>query len=588
MSVEAELPADNRAIAAGPAPRAPLSRGWACVALLIFLCAIAVELRGVLREGVGVALPLANETVIGGTGSLYRTLHAADLHLSVALVEHNARTLTRRPHEIFDALHCAPARSTLTIADPLIAMGFLGIPFELAGAGPVAIYNLALASLLLISCFSMAWLVADWTTVPVAGLAAGLLYTFDAQRLGGIDHTFIYDTSWTLLVLYFARRLLAFGRWRDAVGLALSGSLQLGTSFYAVVAAASAAGPVLVWLLWQHRLRHARWPQLAFSIAVVLFAAWFVFGPYLELRSEGGLPQRDIQLFAFWADFLPGGRQSIPWTGLGLAVAGLVIPSRYALAGLRGNPRPALVIGAFVAAAVSTGLFFSVLSVLVPGLGAVRAPMQIGNGVHLACCVLAGCGVAALVRIARAGAWAAVVQAALLLAVALETLVLPNLEEPFYTGRPYARVDTLLIPSAQESIAFFDRLLHIGNSGPLLELPLETPERPDTLLPGAWRILLTSYHHRRTSACYGSVMPPSREQLSEVLGNFAALSDLGFTTVIVHHASPAGTKERRWLDARARSGRPLRKLLSNSLLAAYAIEPVPRPAPADVPPAQTP
>jgi hypothetical protein len=454
----------------------------------------------------------------------------------------------------------------LTSSDPLIALGFLGIPAELAGGEPAAVYDFALAALLLLSGLAMTLLVSDWTGVPAAGLVAGLLYAFDATRLRDIDHPFVYDTSWTLLALFFARRLLARGRWRDAVGLALSAALQLGTSLYAMLAAASVAAPLLVWLLWLYRLRHARLGQLACATALVLCAAWLVLGPYLAVRSAGEVPLQQAPYFAAWADFAPGGRRAAAWSSVALALAGLVLPSRRALSGLAGDPRPALVAGALLAALLATGPAFSALSALLPGLDMVRVPARIGSGVQLALCLMAGIGAAALIRSARSAALAAALQAALLLAVGLETVVLPNLAEP-----SHVRFEALRVRPPRESVAFFEALGRMGNAGPVLELPLETTPY-ESMQHAPARIVLAAYHRRRTSACFGSFVPPARQRLAEVSARFDALRGLGFTTLVLHQALPGAVATRRWLDQNVGPDGPLRVLLEDASLVAYSIE----------------
>ena len=65
-------------------------------------------------------------------------------------------------------------------------------------------------------------------------------------------------------------------------------------------------------------------------------------------------------------------------------------------------------------------------------------------------------------------------------------------------------------------------------------------------------MLLTAYHGRRTSGCYNSFVPPESrvlQALSARLPNPAALreaSDMGFTTVVVHHPGEREVLE-RWL-----------------------------------------
>jgi hypothetical protein len=161
--------------------------------------------------------------------------------------------------------------------------------------------------------------------------------------------------------------------------------------------------------------------------------------------------------------------------------------------------------------------------------------------------------------------------AALILFIALGTL------------RPAAlgfepRLRHLLVPirSNPEAIEFFRELERLGNSGPILELPMAW-QQTHSLAVAPPRILLSAYHRRRTSSCYGSfpffrrkgiqdlvVRLPDREALVE-LGN------LGFTTIVVHHPG-APRRLRDPLERAASEPHPLlRRLHGTPSMTAYAI-----------------
>jgi hypothetical protein len=86
-------------------------------------------------------------------------------------------------------------------------------------------------------------------------------------------------------------------------------------------------------------------------------------------------------------------------------------------------------------------------------------------------------------------------------------------------------------------------------------------------------VLLSTYHHRRTSGCYNSVLPPETRELPDLANALpdpealAALRERGFTTVVVHHARAAAFVER--LDAASRNGL-LRRIHAGSSMTAYA------------------
>jgi hypothetical protein len=126
------------------------------------------------------------------------------------------------------------------------------------------------------------------------------------------------------------------------------------------------------------------------------------------------------------------------------------------------------------------------------------------------------------------------------------------------------------------ALQFFDALAKTGNDGPLLELPyvagFDFGVNPD-------RILLAAYHHRRTSACYGSFIPPETraiDELSTRLPDPAAareLRRLGFTTVVIHLDEPLGPPILKQLITGAGDGKTLRWLDSSPSMAAFELLP---------------
>ena len=91
---------------------------------------------------------------------------------------------------------------------------------------------------------------------------------------------------------------------------------------------------------------------------------------------------------------------------------------------------------------------------------------------------------------------------------------------------------------ASGAAAFFEKLAELGDDGPL-EVPVD--QTRGALWIGAPRIMLSLYHRRRTSACFGSYPPPGREALAVLASRLPepeaidSLSQMGFTTVIFRH-----------------------------------------------------
>jgi hypothetical protein len=548
-------------------------------ALLLFAAVVVVLLWPLLERGIDRAVLYPHlDTDWQELPEPVQGWQRADITFTAALVARNAWAVARHPHRIFDAEHCAPSRSTLALTDPVISLGLLGVPAQLATGDAILTYNLALASLLLLSAFAMYLLVYDWTRVHVAGLVAGLFFAFGLEKIQDIGHPFVYDTSWIVLAWLFARRLFAFGRWWDALGLALSGSLQLATAFYPALGALLLSLPLGGWLLWHHGLSSRRMAQLGVVVAVVLLAAAWVYSPYLELRSAGlgaGMPP----IHGSWSQLLPGRIRGVAWSAALLALAGLVAPRAQAFGRSDADPRWAILAGSLLAVGGSTETVYSALASLLPGLDLVRVPARVAATAQTGVALLAGIGAAALLRTLRARAprVSAAAAAGLVAAASIELLLVPTLRAP--QGRRYAVLEVRPRP---EELELFHALAQMGNSGPVLELPfvdlLESSTRP--LNPG--RILRAAYHHRRTSACFASLRPREFDLLSELIGgqlpNYAndfparELAQLGFTTVVVDSSTLWGDSVKRLVQDEIASGSGSLELLHEAPpLAAYSL-----------------
>jgi hypothetical protein len=557
---------------------------WNLAALLVFLLAAAAVYGKVWREDPRSVVP-ARDFQRRSVQAMTRM----DVTLETWIVARNAYTLTHRPHRLFDTEHCAPWEKTMTLGIPMITMGVVAIPASVATGDPILSYNFALVALTLIAAVAMFLLVNDWTGLPAAGIAAGLLYAFHHIRLALIHHPSVWDTSWMVLALFFAHRLFAHGRWRDALGLALSCALQIGASFYPLLAAVFVAPPFVIWLVLRYGFRQVRIAQLACVALVVVLAAAVVLGPYLEARGSSETLRRSAFFFAPWREYLPGRFFFEGWIILPLALLGLALPRRRAAPALEGDPRWALLAGALIAAVMAAGPLgasllapfpdlasawklnpYQTLASVLPGLDSVRAVRRLGAGVHVVLSVLAGMGVAVLLR--TSGRYQRFAAPALILLAAFEVLRAPALG----FERSYHWVAESIRPRL-ETVEFFETLEEKGSRGPLFELPgFDYQLQTGVDMPR--RILLSAYHHRRTSACFASYRPPREAELAAIakrLPRDEALRELaafGFTTLLVHHRSRSGgVWKRRFAVSAKRPDAALRLLHATTDMTAFEI-----------------
>jgi hypothetical protein len=125
----------------------------------------------------------------------------------------------------------------------------------------------------------------------------------------------------------------------------------------------------------------------------------------------------------------------------------------------------------------------------------------------------------------------------------------------------------------------------MGNRGPLLELPLDG-ERGRPISLGAARILISAWHGRTTSACFGSFASSRREELAAHIAGLparesaAALREQGFTTLVLHHGQRRAASPLLELFERASRApdAPFEELQRTDALSAFALRPAADPA----------
>lgn len=524
---------------------------WTGLALGVFCAGLALHLRPLFGHDPR-AFVLAGRTAAEQSeepGARGYDFTSSDRRFSAWLVARNAAALASRPHRLFDAAPCYPAEHSLALGHPGLALGLLGVPGWLLSGDPVLTYNVAVGALRLLSALAMFLLIARWTGVPAAGIVAGLLYAFDLPDADAYTYPFIFDTAWAVLGLFFARRFFQAGRWPDALGLAACCALQLSESFYALLASVLVALPLAAWLAWHYRAAHLRAAPAAVALIVVALAGAAVLGPIVWSAADAQPGGRTFQAFASAAVLAPGGFAG--WLAWALAALALVLPR---VGEDDADPRWALLAAAALVALVATGgnetarlsalargeppppglpNLYAPLRAWIPGLDVARAPGYAATGLTLAVCALSGIGAAALLRRVPARFQAAA--AGVLIAAAGVAALRPGLPARF-------PVEPVRLRPARADIAFFEALERKGNRGPLFEVPVQL--RVGLGGPGSAisQVLLSAYHGRRTSGCYNSILPRETRELSARAARLpepsalGALRDLGFTTLVVHHA----------------------------------------------------
>jgi len=552
------------------APGDRRARVWGCGAFAIFVLALLTPFGEVWQADLSRDVPVYPRVI---EETIWREGTAADVRFHTWGVARNAYTLMRAPAALFEGEHCYPVERSLALGEPMISLGLVGAPWRLVTSDPVQTYNLVLVTVALLAAFAMYWLVVEWTGVPAAGIAAGLVFAFHGVKLQSIVYPFINGLEWTVLALLFATRFFKKGGWPSALATGAFCGLQLAGSFYPFLASFFLAGPILIWLAHHFGVRRLAPARVLAAGAIVAVTALVVFPPYLGVRDALDLPTRSVQHFAQWSVFLPGGDRFPGWWLLSLVLAALVLPGRRALRAGLGDPRWAVLAAGMLAACVATGPnsaapipnLYGLLSGILPGLDAIRRLDELASGVHLCLALLAGIGAAGLVR--RTPPDYARYTAGALVAVTFLLIVRPAYLglEPTVVYRPER------VGPAPEEVAFFETLAARGNTGPILEVPDPIVAIADS----AERVLRSAYHHRKTSACYSSYTTAQTSEVRALIERiphpdaFRRLLELGFTTLLEHH--PEGRSRLQLLAARSKV--PLQRIEGIATMTAFDLLP---------------
>jgi hypothetical protein len=569
---------------------------WTAIALALFALSLTIPYWNFLGEEFSEALPFHDLTGENETATkeerwrqgFWKRAIEADSMLHLAGVVGNAQRILDPDRTLFDAPQCNPIEKSLALGEPLITLGLLALPLALVASEPIPIYNTVLLFTAWLAAVAMYLLIKDWTGIPAAGIVAGLLYAFHPVKLQSVSYPFLNETTWTLFALLFARRLFRDGGWRNALALAAVISLQLGTSFYPVIASVLIALPFAVWLPRRYGFGSLKPGPVLVAVAGIVVAAAFIYQPYLEMREALDLQSRlGHQTFGSWSELAPGSTRFPGWISILLVLACFALGPRSS-ADERTCPRWPLLAGVALVLFTAMGLegtspappLYDILANLLPGFDAIRRPYEILTGLHLAMGVLSGLGCARLMRLLPEGRKLT----GELAAIAACWLVL------LVTGFPGSVPATPYRPIParpdQDKIVFFEELADQHNAGPVFEVPMKAKAAGTYL--ASRRMVMTLFHGRRTSACYSSYVPPVQAEyldLSRRLfepGTLERLDDAGFETLVLHHDIDGARELLLALEETAKRGdAPIRRIHSSPGQSAWSIRvpsgPDPRP-----------
>jgi hypothetical protein len=487
-----------------------------------------------------------------------------DALLNVWITAWDGHQLLNDPLHLFDANIFYPYPRTLAYSELLLGNGLLALPITAVTGNPVLGYNVALLLSFVLSGLGTYLLVLRLTRSPGAGMVAGAIFAFSTYRMTNLAQAQLLTTQWMPFALLSVYELMHRPRARHVATLVLFFCLQALSSFYYAILLALAVGVLGVggWIFgirdrgFGIRRGAAILHLLVAALCCVLIILPFAL-PYFQVQRELGferaladnepfsaslkqyvmvqpgsvvhgqwLPSDDTPVaggypvdalfpglvavaLAVWG--LIRGRDGMRWWYLALMLGSLVL-----------SFGPRLYLAPGQAAGLDATLPYAWLYAIVPGFKALRAPVRFNALVMLSLSVLAGYGVAALVR-GRARGWLAGSGVLVLVGlVVLESLVWPA-----------SKAET--VPVGERVPPVYGWLAEQA-PGPVLELPMAfTPGGPQLEYQ-----YLSTFHWRTTPDGYSGFIPPKHGQIVYEMERFPAersvslLQALGVRYVVVH------------------------------------------------------
>jgi hypothetical protein len=414
----------------------------------------------------------------------------ADAELNAWIVSWIAYALPHEPQRLFAGNIFQPDDRVLAYSEPLVVPALIGAPIRWMGGSAVLDFNLLLLAGLAGTALAGWWAVHRWTGSFAAGLTAGALLAFNTHLLTRLPHLQAAHAWGLVLVFYLVDRLLAIP---SRPSCPSRPSLRLIVAL--AVAIASVAVTSLYWLFFAGLLvlvqgtisaRSARSiGRVAAAGVLAGVLALPVLLPYIRLAREGVRRplEQAAQLSATPSAYLVSSSLvDATWSrrfftrdidvlfpgfiAMGLAAVGATASCQ------SGGPARRRVVALVVVAMVgfllslgpSTPVYRVAYHAVLP-LQGLRVPARFGYLPLFAVALSAGFGVAALERLARARAAAAVIGIVSVAAVTIEAWHGPVHTTPF-TGVPpiYSLVDREPKPALLVEAPFWPAEAAFGNA----------------------------------------------------------------------------------------------------------------------------
>jgi hypothetical protein len=371
---------------------------------------------------------------------------SVDLLLTSWMLASDVRLLVRDPLRVFETNNLHPFRHTLAFSENLLGVALFLLPVQLLGDNPTLTHNVAMLLALVVTGWGTFLLVHELGGSRLAAMLTAALVVYSPAMWANVILLPLMAGHWIPVALFLLVRLVRAPSWRTSGLLGLVVALQLWSSlhhgfFLAVGLGATAPLVVVLTRSWRALPRLAAAGALAGALAVPLFIPYRAVRTEMDLEERPGAARFALELervtppldrpFGYLVERLRSGERIqtfanlTPWLALG---AGAIA------AALGRGHRPEVRILAALAAGGFANLLlalgpqghpwlpnpYPLLAAAMPGLAWLRVPMRAITYAHFILCVVAGSGLAVLLRRLRAPTARALVALATLMFTVLE------------------------------------------------------------------------------------------------------------------------------------------------------------------------
>ncbi|HXC53350.1 MAG TPA: hypothetical protein VN634_20865 [Candidatus Limnocylindrales bacterium] len=469
---------------------------------------------------------------------------AGDQSLSLWNTIENARALTSgRWNELLSAGQCYPMPRASTLGEHMIETGIDAAPWWIVTRDPVASYNLALATALVIAASGMFLFLHFHTGSVAASVAGAIAFAFAAPRLADLSyHPAVVGTHWMPWVLWSLDRLLARSSGARVAFFAMTLLLASLVGSYPLLSIAifgAAYGGARAAARWRDGQLSARsLAAVAVGALPAVIAVAALLATYARVQHDWLLASHpEAKFLAGVTDYLPGGMLSIgklAFTGLIPLVLIRRDAGRSAVVPLAIATAVAFLLATWIPLPGTDSSLYELLGEYVPLLDSVRAPGKIA--------LAAGFGMQALGAIG----WSRLLlgfEPRIAAAIATVLVVFTGVEASLPVARGVlgsAGTRTLreIAPPAQR-IEAFDAAL---GEAPLRQAVLDLPS--GRMVKAATALVDAAYHGHPTSACYNSLVAPTMRAVLELgarshsARGVAELAAAGFGFIVDRDPSP--------------------------------------------------